>query len=592
MEILKQNTLRGPNYWSKQFSKLIQTRLNIEHAIPFDDIVENKLLSIIHTYLPKFELSDTEPENRMVGYTAGLALALQRAAGLELNFWMFKKTIYPNIYNLLLEYEFEETGILAIKQAIDIIRDASSFDSIKIEKLIIDLKNRLEQERPSKLISELIQLSKSYSVPYIMGEDGKSIQIGYGIKSKVFTENADVANVKTELEKGDISTIPILAVTGSNGKTTTTRLLAHMFKKANRSVGYTTSDGIYVNNKMLDEGDTTGPVSAQVILSNEQVEIAVLESARGGIVRAGLGFTTCDIAIITNVQEDHLGISDIETIDDLAQVKGVLVNAVKTGGSAVLNANNEYTRKIGACASAEVAWFCIDPAQELIQQAIKNGKAVAYVEHDKIIVHQKNEKIEIASLAEVPITFNGTLSFMVENVLAATLAASVYGFNARIISEALQSFYPSPEQTPGRMNIYDINEHKLLVDFAHNPDGFAGIRDFLVNVKSDFKIGIIVGTGDRKDEDTKELGRISAQMFDLTLIHQVKFLRGRTAEELVELLVEGIQMHDKNAKWMRIPDSDEPLAFALKQAKGNSYIIALSDVLTDVPSLLKTLQKK
>lgn len=587
MEIGKQNILRGPNYWSTRYPKLIQTRLFIDDKTALDKSTENNLLSIIHNYFPNFKIQDiSKADEKVVAYIAGLAIALQRAAGMDLTYWMSKETIYPNTHNLLVEYEFEEIGILAVDRAFSIIQQVNNFDFKEIDKSILELKNLYKKERPGKIISEIIELANTYSVPYMLGEHVKTVRVGYGKNSKVFTEQSDIEQLKKEFEKGTISAIPILAISGSNGKTTTTRLLAHMFKTQGKSVGYTTSDGIYINNVMVDEGDTTGPISAKLVLSDERVELAVLESARGGIVRAGLGFNTCDVAVVTNVQEDHLGISDIETMDDLAQVKNVLVKAVKKGGIAVLNANNAYTRKMGAEASVEIAWFCIDPQHELIQESIVKGNKVAYIENNKIIIQQHHNKIEVADLNEVPITFNGTLGFMIENVLAASLAASVYGLPVNIISEALRSFYPSPEQTPGRMNIFELQGNKLLVDFAHNPDGFAGIRDFLVNVKSDFKIGIIVGTGDRKDEDTRELGRISAQMFDLTLIHQVKFLRGRTAEELVDLLVEGIHTHQADAKWMRIPDEEEPLAYALKYAKNNSYIVALSDVLTDIPSLI------
>ncbi len=591
MIVLSQNTLRGPNYWSRDHKKLIQTRVQVEPDFTLDASSESILLSFISKHVSDFEmLKNTSSESKNLACIASIALALQSAAGSKLNFWLCKETAYQHVYNVLIEYEFEEVGLMAIEESIALFSKVVTNFS-EIESAIHKIKRKLEQEQPSTKISTFISLANSYAVPYLLGEQAKSIQLGYGKNSQLLDEHSDIEQIKLQLENGTIARIPILAISGSNGKTTTTRLVSHMLKTDGKSVGFTTSDGIYINNEMVDEGDTTGPISAQVVLSDKRVEIAVLESARGGIVRAGLGFDTCDLAIVTNVQDDHLGISDIETMDQLAQVKNVIVDSVKNGGCAILNAENTYTRKMGANAISDVAWFCINSENTFIKEAIQKGKTVAYVENEKIIVHQNNEKKEIAFLHEVPITFNGTLGFMIENVLAATLAASIYGLKTEIISEALKTFYPSPEQTPGRMNIFEINGNQLLVDFAHNPDGFAGIRDFLTNVKSDFKIGIIVGTGDRKDEDTIELGRISAQMFDLTLIHQVKFLRGKNADDLVELIVEGIHKHSSEAKWMRIPDTEEPLAFALKQANGNSYIVALSDVLTDINKLVKKYQQ-
>lgn len=326
-----------------------------------------------------------------------------------------------------------------------------------------------------------------------------------------------------------------------------------------------------------------------MVLGNTAVEVAVLESARGGIVRAGLGFTSCDIAVVTNVQNDHLGISDIETMEDLAQVKSVLVQTIKPGGWIILNANNPYTIAMAKVSKGNNAWFAISPQNTQIQLAIRKGEPVAYIENNEIIIQTGIEKIKLLPLSEVPITFNGTLGFMIENSLAACLAASQFGVPQEIIKTSLKTFYPSVAQTPGRMNLYEVQGCKLLVDFAHNPDGFAGIRDYLQKVEAPFKIGIIVGTGDRKDEDTLELGRLSAQMFDLTLIHQIKFLRGKKADELVSMLVSGMHLHNKDAKWMRIPDEAEPLAFALQQAKPGSFITALSDVLTNPEALVASL---
>lgn len=518
MKILSQQVLRGPNYWSNTQTKLIQTRLLLDSNGPAQSILDQ---------------------------TAKLALELQNAAGCALSFWCSSETKFTLTYNLMVAYQFEEAGKLAVRRAVAIFNAMQAKEEFDFDK---------EVKRVKALLAEEL--------------------------------------ATTQVNQMRLAPIPILAITGSNGKTTTTRLLAHIIKTSGKSVGYTTSDGIYINDEMIDEGDTTGPISAQVVLQDERAEVAVLESARGGILRAGLGFDHCDLAVVTNVQDDHLGISDIETMDDLARVKSVLVKAVKPGGIAVLNADNAYTLAMGNEATCKVAWFSTQSNHPKLLAAMPHGIAHAFVEGGSIVIQNNTDKFVIATLAEVPITFNGSLKFMVENVLAASLAAFSFGVEPSVISNAIKSFYPSAAQTPGRMNIFELRDVKLLVDFAHNPDGFAGIRDYLATVTAPIKIGIIVGTGDRKDSDTRELGRISSQMFDLILIHQVKFLRGKTDQELIDLLVDGILQHKEDAKWLRIPDAEEPLSFAMRFAVPGAFIVALSDVLNNVQDLVEKYQTK
>jgi UDP-N-acetylmuramyl tripeptide synthase len=588
MKIVTQQALRGINYWSPAHPKLIVTRVQIQTDVALGDEGEKDALAFITTHFPEFTFPQKNQANApILALTAGIALGLQNAAGCAVSHWQCKATIYPGIYNLVLEYEVEEAGVCAVKMAIELLNEVLKGNEVEFETNIRELKSILSVARPPVKIAKLSEEAHVLNLPTLPGSTNKTLQVGYGINSIEVNEDTPPAFIKKWVENGRVGRIPILAVTGSNGKTTTTRLLAHILKTNGMSVGFTTSDGIYINHELIDEGDTTGPVSAQHVLRDTRVAVAVLETARGGILRAGLGFDACDLAVITNVQEDHLGISDIETMDDLTRVKNVVVQAVKPCGWAILNADNPYTVAIGTTANCSKAWFSTDAKNAHIIAAQQTGNPAAFIEDHQIVVQRAANKQTIAHLRDVPITFNATLGFMVENALAATLAAATFGVAAATISAALKSFYPSVAQTPGRMNIFEVQGCTVLVDFAHNPDGFAGIRDFLASVKSPFKIGIIVGTGDRKDDDTRELGRISAQMFDLTLIHQTKFLRGKTAEELVDLLVQGVHQHNTNALWLRIPDPEEPLAFALNLAKPNSYITALSDVLTDFTELIE-----
>lgn len=386
---------------------------------------------------------------------------------------------------------------------------------------------------------------------------------------------------------GKPSRIPIIAVTGTNGKTTTTRLLAHIVKNNGYKVGFTTSDGIYIQNHMLEKGDTTGPLSAEYILKDPTVEFAVLETARGGILRSGLGFSRCDIAMITNIQEDHLGLSDIDTLEDLARVKSTVVKSVKKDGWAILNAEDEQCVKIGQELSCNVAYFSLDENNPLIKKLCKEGKIVCVYENGFITVKKGEWKIRIERATHVPLTMGGKAKFMIANVLAATLASYLQGFKTEDISTSLQTFIPSAAQTPGRMNIFDFNKFKVMIDFAHNPAGYRGIEEYLSTVEATKKIGIIAGVGDRRDEDIKECARIAGRMFDHIIIRQEKHLRGRTEEEIIGLIMEGIAESGKSVTHEIITKEVEAIKHAINSAEEGTFITALSDVVTNAIEIVQ-----
>ena len=386
---------------------------------------------------------------------------------------------------------------------------------------------------------------------------------------------------------GKPSRIPIIAVTGTNGKTTTTRLLAHIVKNNGYKVGFTTSDGIYIQNHMMEKGDTTGPISAEYILKDPTVEFAVLETARGGILRSGLGFSRCDIAIITNIQEDHLGISDIHNLDDLARVKSTVVKSVKKDGWAILNAEDEHCLKIANDLGCNVAYFSMDENNPKVKKFSKEGKIVAVYENGYITIKKGEWKIRVEKATHVPLTMGGKTKFMIANVLAATLAGYLHGFKTDDISLSLQTFIPSAAQTPGRMNIFEFKKFKVLIDFAHNPAGYRGIEEYLSSVEATKKIGIIAGVGDRRDEDIKECATIAARMFDHIIIRQEKYLRGRTEDEITGLIMEGIADSGRDVTHEIISKEVEAIKHAITNAEEGTFITALSDVVTNAIEIVQ-----
>ena len=387
---------------------------------------------------------------------------------------------------------------------------------------------------------------------------------------------------------GKPSRIPIISVTGTNGKTTTTRLIAHIVKNNNYKVGFTTSDGIYIQNHMMEKGDTTGPISAEYVLKDPNVEFAVLETARGGILRSGLGFKVCDIGVITNIQEDHLGLSDIHNLKDLARVKSVVVESVKKDGWAVLNGEDAHCLEIASSLSCNVALFSLDENCPAIVEHCAEGGIAAIYENGYITIKKGDWKIRVERATHIPLTMNGKAKFMIANVLAATLSAYLYGFKTEGIKLSLATFIPSAAQTPGRMNIFEFSKFKVLIDFAHNPTSYRGIEDFLGSVDATRKIGIISGVGDRRDEDIKECAVIAARMFDHVIIRQEKHLRGRTEKEIISLILEGLQEGDSSVTHEVISLEVEAIKHAISLAEEGTYIVALSDVIDNAIDIVQS----
>lgn len=387
-------------------------------------------------------------------------------------------------------------------------------------------------------------------------------------------------------------TIPIIAVTGTNGKTTTTRLISHIVKNNGYRVGFTTSDGIYIQNTMLTKGDTTGPISAEFILKDPTVEFAVLETARGGILRSGLGFSNCDIGVLTNIKEDHLGINDIHSLKDLTRVKRVILDSVKKNGWSVMNADDEYSMKIVNDVDSNVAIFSMDENNPFIKKFAKEGKTTCVYEEGYVTIKKGDWKIRIGKAKDFPITMEGKAKFMIENVLAASLACYLYGFAIEDISNSLRTFIPSAQLTPGRLNVFKFKNFKVLIDFAHNPSGYEAIEDYLKNVESTKKIGIISGVGDRRDEDIRECGKIAGRMFDYIIIRNEKHLRGRTEEEINGLIIDGIHQSGRDVSYEIIPKEIEALKHAMSMAEEGTFITALSDVISNAIDLVQEYQAR
>lgn len=391
---------------------------------------------------------------------------------------------------------------------------------------------------------------------------------------------------------GESARIPIIAISGTNGKTTTTRLIAHIVKQMGHKVGFTTTDGIYIQNRLMQQGDCTGPVSAEFVLKDPTVDFAVLECARGGLLRAGLGFHNCDVAVVTNVAPDHLGLQGIDTIEKLARVKAVVPQTVFPEGYSILNADDDLVYAMHEDLECHVALYSLDENNPRIVAHCAENKLAAVLENGYITILKGGWKIRVDKVTNIPLTFDGKAVFNIYNVLAATLAAYVRDFKIEDIRLALQTFVPSPAQTPGRMNLFHFRNFTVMLDYAHNAHGMRAIGQFVSQVDASVKVGIIAGVGDRRDKDTIELAEEAARVFDEIIIRQDKNLRGKTSDEIVSLIETGIRNIDPNKPVLVIKKESEAIDYAIQNAQKNAFITIISDVVPDALEQVRELKER
>lgn len=385
------------------------------------------------------------------------------------------------------------------------------------------------------------------------------------------------------------SRIPILAVTGTNGKTTTTRLLAHIYRQTGQIVGYTTTDGIYIGDYVVEKGDTTGPQSAQVILRDPTVEVAVLETARGGILRSGIAFDSCDVGIVLNVAADHLGIGDIETIEDMARVKAVVAETVSPNGYVVLNADDPLVAAMAQKVKCKIVYFSMNPDNPIIQEHNRRGNMSVIFEQGYLSICHEGWTLRLEEAVNVPVTMAGMAPFMIANALAACGAAYAQGVDVELIRQGLRTFKPSEEQTPGRMNLFNLGRNHALVDYAHNPAGYEAVGGFVRNWQGE-RLGVVGGPGDRRDEDLILLGRLSAQMFDYIIVKEDNDRRGREPGEVAQLIIKGILEENPEAKYESILDEAVAINTGLDIVKEGGLVVVFPEKVASAIAVIKTRQ--
>jgi len=358
-----------------------------------------------------------------------------------------------------------------------------------------------------------------------------------------FGKGRDIGRAVIEhmFPKGETGRIPVIAVTGTNGKTTTVRLTAHLLKAHGLRVGMTNTDGVYINGRQTDTGDCSGPRSARNVLLHPEVDAAVLETARGGMLREGLGFDRCKVAVVTNLGGgDHLGLNYITTLEDLTVLKRVIVLNVEPEGMAVLNAADPAVAAMAPHCPGDITFFALEVTQPVLAAHRAQGRRVVFVDNGAIVAQQGKQIFRIP-LSQVPLTLGGKIGFQTENVLAAVGAAWAVGTPWDAIAQGLATFISDVQGVPGRFNVFSYRGATLIADYGHNPDAVQALVQAVDNMPAQKRVVVISGAGDRRDEDIREQTRILGAAFDEVLLYQDACQRGRADGEVIALLQQGLQ---------------------------------------------------
>ncbi|MFZ4468602.1 MAG: cyanophycin synthetase [Pirellula sp.] len=382
--------------------------------------------------------------------------------------------------------------------------------------------------------------------------------------------------------------IPIISVTGVNGKTTTTRLIAHLVASSGKKVGMTCTDGIYVGGRRIDSGDCSGPQSARSVLMNPFVEAAVLETARGGILREGLGFDFCDVGIVTNIGEgDHLGLSDIETIEQLSKVKRCIIEAVHKNGFGVLKANDPLTAEMAEKCKGRVIFFAIDENDPVLTNHRVKGERVVFVRNGRIFTAEGAEETPLTTLDQIPLTHQGRIQFQVENVLASVAACWGVGMSVEQIVAGLESFSAHMDKVPGRFNLLEVHGATVVADYGHNSSSLLAIIEALEQFPHSHRTVVYSAAGDRRDIDMIRQGEILADHFDRVILYEDQYLRGRKPGEISSIFKRGMDSGKRVKEVYDFVGWEKAVEHALNLIKAGELMLLQADTIDETVQYLQ-----
>jgi cyanophycin synthetase len=415
---------------------------------------------------------------------------------------------------------------------------------------------------------------------HLFPSEGRPRDVGAAIIEMLYPRGAD-------------GRVPVISITGTNGKTTVTRMIGHVLNESGLTVGLTTTDGIYIGGRRVAEGDTTGPQSARTVLSDPSVEVAVLETARGGITRRGLGYDWSDVAVLTNIRPDHIGQDGIETLDDLVYIKSLVAERVRDSGTLVLNTDDEEVSRLleipRVCKGEKRAvYFSVHENHLAIRRHLDQGGRAYFVRDGWVVEADGQEVRRVLEVASVPATMAGTAKFQVSNVLAAVAACRSQGVAAEQIASALAEFR-SAEHNPGRGNLFRVaSGGYVMLDYRHNADAFAAVCQMAAQWEGRRVTGIIGVPGDRDDSIIEEAGRIAARGFHRLVIKEDADTRGREPGEVARLLCEAAASEAPERECRIVLDDTEALSQELRLLQGGDVVVMFYDKLEPLLRVLET----
>ena len=399
---------------------------------------------------------------------------------------------------------------------------------------------------------------------HVYPSEGKSRPVGEAIVEMLFPRDAQTR-------------VPLIAITGTNGKTTVTRIVAHIYSTMKKFVGMTTTDGIYFDGVRRVTGDCSGPRSAEAVLQHPRVEVAVLETARGGILRSGLGWDRSTVSVVLNVSNDHLGLDGIETPERLARVKRVVIESVSTTGYGVLNAEDPLTADMESYCPGRVIFFGMDRSGPVMTSHLANGEKAVYTRDGQIILAEGSTETVLIAAADIPATYNGLIPFQVMNAMAGAAACWGAGVPLDSIRLGLRTFQADEKMTPGRFNIFNVGQARVIVDYGHNPHAVRAMHAAIEQMHPRRTIGVVAAPGDRRDADIQELALVAANTFDWVIVREDDALRGRERGEVAHLIADTVSRTRPSLPLSIILDEGEAAQQALDMARPGDLVVIFVD---------------
>ena len=603
MKIKRIRVLSNPNFYSHLPS--IMMGLEIENSDENNLSQSSDLIAHFENILPVKtsgrKMRDIRTaQNELAETVKNVALGLMNLAGLGEPGGVVRFSGDAGIYEIAVEFQSEEAAAFLLETAVEAVESALKNEFYDVAAKIAEARAMAANSQLKPDLREIVEAAKKRGIPWFMGEEDASVQLGYGknlyriraVDNSNFFEivsgsdsevrallrgNSGDEIIELLYPESKNARIPIVAITGTNGKTTVTRLTSHILLNAGLNVGTTTTNGILFNGEIIVEGDTTGPASARRILENDRTDVAILETARGGTLRRGLGWDWADVAVVTNITEDHIGQDGIDSLADLVSVKALVAERVRENGMLILNADDAESaglirRSAVSQIEKKIVYCAMSEENPIIKERSEKGETVYFVRDGWICERRGEALTPVAETTKISITINGTADYQIQNAMAAIAACRALGLSPEKIADGLYSFQ-NAVHNPGRNNLYRVGAGYVLVDYGHNIDGFAAVSR-MASLWKDKTVTAIIGLpGDRDNRVIVEAAQVAARGFDRIIITEEVDLRGRAPGEMAKLLCEAIAREKPGGDCEIITDEIEAFSKAIRELRKNEVVV-------------------